>query len=53
MTENDPPMALPNGQVYSESGLKTLAGGRTADGAEVPVTGQQFLISEARKCFFL
>ena len=54
MTENDPPMALPNGQVYSESGLKTLAGWQ--DGGTVlkcPVTGQQFLISEARKCFFL
>lgn len=54
MTENDPPMALPNGQVYSETGLKLLAGWR--DGGTLlkcPVTGQEFLINEARKCFFL
>lgn len=54
MTSNDPPMALPNGQVYSESGLRMLAGWK--EGGTVvkcPVTGNQFLISEARKCFFL
>ena len=54
MSENDPPMALPNGQVYSESGVKFLVGWQ--DGGTVlkcPETGQQFLISEARKCFFL
>lgn len=51
MTADDPPMALPNGQVYSESGLKQLTDGGTV--LKCPVTQQTFLITEARKCFFL
>lgn len=53
-SEDDPPMALPNGQVYSESGLKRLILGN--DGSDVlkcPASGQLFHLSEARRCFFL
>lgn len=51
MGEDDPPMALPNGQVYSELGLKQLSDGGNM--IKCPVTGESFLISDARKCFFL
>ena len=53
VSEDDPPMALPNGQVYSESGLKLLCEGSSAGVLKCPVTGQSFLLSDARKCFFL
>lgn len=53
VSEDDPPMALPNGQVYSESGLKLLCEGSAAGVLKCPVTGQNFLLSDARKCFFL
>ena len=51
MGADDPPMALPNGQVFSEGGLRHLANGGTS--VKCPVTLQTFLFSEARKCFFL
>jgi macrophage erythroblast attacher len=56
VSEDDPPMALPNGQVYSESGLKLLcdgSGGSSMGVLKCPVTGGSFMISEARKCYFL
>lgn len=54
VSEDDPPMALPNGQVYSESGLKMVCEGTGTSGIlKCPVTGQTFLLSDARKCFFL
>lgn len=53
VSEDDPPMALPNGQVYSESGLKLLCESSSAGVLKCPVSGQSFLLSDARKCFFL
>ena len=55
MSENDPPMALPNGQVYSLNGLKsaTIDENSKISIVKCPVSGQSFELSEARKCFFL
>ena len=50
MTEDDPPMALPNGQVYSLSGLKSVL---TGEMVRCAVSGKSYLMSEARKCYFL
>lgn len=55
MTEDNPPMALPNGQVYSSEGLQGLINGPGGGGGvlKCPVSGESFYLSEARKCFFL
>lgn len=54
MSENDPPMALPNGQVFSLSGLKsTIIDKKNNSIVKCPVSGESFELSEARKCFFL
>lgn len=50
MGEDDPPMALPNGQVYSVSGLEAIAQGEIV---KCPATGLCFMLTDARKCFFL
>lgn len=52
MCEDDPPMALPNGQVYSESGLQSIAKGNSGV-VKCPTTGLCFMLTDARKCFFL
>jgi macrophage erythroblast attacher len=52
MDENNPPMVLPNGNVYSNESLIRIAAqndGKVID----PRTGEQFDVKELRKCFIM
>lgn len=50
MDEDNPPMALPNGQVYSKKALTQMA--EMNNGIVVcKVTGKEFMLSEATKIF--
>lgn len=52
MDENNPPMALPNGNVYSYGALEAMShenDGRITD----PKTSDTFRLSELRKCFIM
>lgn len=51
MDADNPPLALPNGQVYSAGALTRLAGADQT--VRCPVTGAVFPLSDARKCFIL
>lgn len=52
MNDDDPPLVLPNGQVYSASGLAELERASDIRGQLVdPATGQTFALSRARKMF--
>jgi macrophage erythroblast attacher len=52
MNENNPPMVLPNGRVYSLNALQDLASKHQGQ-VSCPQTGQKFDISEAKKIFIL
>lgn len=52
MTEHNPPMALPNGHVYSQEGLEAMAaaaGGRVT----CPTTGAVYELSDLRRVFIM
>lgn len=52
MDENNPPMVLPNGNVYSNNALVKMAADN--DGTVVdPRTGESFKLAELRKCFIM
>jgi macrophage erythroblast attacher len=52
MNENNPPLVLPNGHVYSEKALRSMA--HSSHGVVTCLrTGQSFDISEAKKVFIL
>lgn len=52
MDENDPPMAMPNGNVYSYAALRALADEN--DGiVKDPQNGDEANFSELRKCFIM
>jgi macrophage erythroblast attacher len=53
MDENNPPMALPNGNVYGHHALLALAGGDPNGIVVDPRTGISFPLSDARKCFIM
>jgi len=52
MSEDDPPMCLPNGRVYSRSALEELAL-KSADGQTVvdPRTGESYSFASLRKMY--
>ncbi|CAD6891125.1 unnamed protein product [Tilletia laevis] len=52
MTEDDPPLCLPNGRVYSRSALEDIAF-KSADGQTVtdPRTGESFAFASLRKMY--
>ncbi|RKP40200.1 CTLH/CRA C-terminal to lish motif domain-containing protein [Dimargaris cristalligena] len=50
MNEDNPPMKLPNGRVYSYQSLQAMAVENNGE-VKCPVTGQEFLFSEAKKLF--
>lgn len=51
MDQDNPPMALPNGHVYSEKGLKKCSGGEGAVMAKCPCTGAEYPWDQVRKVF--
>jgi len=52
LDENNPPMILPNGHVYSQAALQEMAL-RSAGMITCPRTKQSFRISEAKKLYVL
>lgn len=52
MNENNAPMVLPNGRVYSEKALRTMAA-NCHGMVTCPRTGQSFEITEAKKVYIL
>ena len=52
MDENNYPMALPNGQIYSSNALKKMADDNSGR-INCVKTGETFLISEAKKVYIL
>ncbi len=52
MNENNPPMILPNGHVYSQQSLQEMAS-KNNGRITCPTTMQTFAITEARKVFIL
>jgi macrophage erythroblast attacher len=53
MDDNNPPMALPNGNVYGHNALLALACGDPNGRVIDPRTGDSFSLKEARKCFIM
>ena len=51
MNENNPPMALPNGQVISLRAVSKLSEG--SEFVRCPVTGESFRKADARKVYVL
>lgn len=51
MNENNPPMALPNGYVFSEKGLQ-LKADNVHNTVVCPITGSTYNLSQATKVFF-
>jgi len=52
MDANNPPMVLPNGQVYSEEALsKLIISSKPEIIIKCPKTGETYLIGQIRKCF--
>jgi macrophage erythroblast attacher len=52
MDENNPPMVLPNGNVYSNESLIRLAARNNGQVTD-PRTGETFSLSDLRKCFIM
>jgi len=52
MDENDPPMSLPNGCVYSETAVANLAAENSGD-IICPRTQQVFSVTEVDKVYVL
>ena len=52
MSEDNPPLALPNGQIYSGEALRAIAQNNNGI-IKCPVTGESFRIEEARKCYII
>lgn len=51
MDEDNPPMALPNGHVYSERGLRKYSGGEDSMVARCMCTGAEYSWDEVRKVY--
>jgi macrophage erythroblast attacher len=52
MDENNPPLVLPNGNVYSTESLIRLAARNNGQVID-PRTGEQYALSDLRKCFIM
>lgn len=52
MTENNPPLALPNGHVYSSNALKEMSS-KSNGKVTCPATGDVFDMSEIRRVFIM
>jgi macrophage erythroblast attacher len=52
MNEDNPPMVLPNGNVYSSNALKEMAS-RNDGKVECPRTGSVYSLSQCKKAFIL
>lgn len=52
MDEDNPPMALPNGNVYGNSALQQIAAANNGVVLD-PRTGDSFALDELRKCFIM
>ena len=52
MDEHNPPLALPNGHVYSKNTLRAMAA-RNGGLVTCPRTGESFKLTDCRKAFIL
>lgn len=53
MDENNPPMAMPQGYVYSQKALTKLANDNDGEHIVDPITNSKARLDELRKCFFM
>lgn len=53
MDENNPPMAMPQGYVYSQKALTKLANDNDGENIVDPITNSKARLDELRKCFFM
>lgn len=54
INEDNPPMALPNGQVFSKSSIDGLIAEAAGEGRiKCPISGEYFNVTDIKKCYFL